>query len=173
MSNLRWLLPLSFILTVWLANWALTTYGIVSIGFGLSAPAGVYFAGIAFTLRDLTHDALGRKFVLFAIITGAALSWWIEPTFAIASGVAFLASELADFAVYSPLRKKSWLGAVTLSNTVGLAVDSILFLWLAFGSLQFIEGQIVGKAYMTILAVVILWSVRRAVSIRQSRPAIV
>lgn len=33
--------------------------------------------------------------------------------------------------------------------------------WLAFGSLQFIEGQIVAKAYMTLAAITVLWLVRR------------
>jgi hypothetical protein len=49
---------------------------------------------------------------------------------------------------------------VTLSNTVGLAVDSALFLTLAFGSLAFFWGQVVGKAWMTLLAVLLLAAVR-------------
>jgi uncharacterized PurR-regulated membrane protein YhhQ (DUF165 family) len=80
---------------------------------------------------------------------------------ALASGTAFLASELADMLVYVPLRRRHWLGAVALSNTVGLVVDSALFLWLAFGSLDFLAGQVVGKAEMTVLAVGVLWLVRR------------
>jgi uncharacterized PurR-regulated membrane protein YhhQ (DUF165 family) len=78
--------------------------------------------------------------------------------------VAFLLSELADFAVYTPLRRRTWLGAVAASNTVGLVIDSALFLWLAFGSLEFLAGQVVGKAWMTALAVVLmaLWRRRRA-----------
>ena len=162
-----------FVFTVVGANWALSTFGIVSIGFGLAAPAGVYFAGAAFTFRDFVHDTSGRKGVLVAIVIGALLSWWLEPVFAIASGTAFLVSELADYSVYAPLRRKTWLGAVALSNSIGLLVDSALFLWLAFGSLAFIEGQVVGKFYMTALAIVLIWSVRRAVSIRQSRVAVV
>jgi uncharacterized PurR-regulated membrane protein YhhQ (DUF165 family) len=149
-----------FIGTVFGANWSLSTYGIVPIGFGLMAPAGVYFAGLAFTCRDLIHDTIGRRGVVAAIIAGAALSWFVEPTFAIASGMAFLLSEFADYAVYAPLRRRGWLRAVAASNTVGLVADSALFLWLAFGSFEFIEGQLVGKAYMTVAAVAILWIVR-------------
>ena len=48
---------------------------------------------------------------------------------------AFLVSELADLAVYEPIRKRGWLPAVVASNIVGICVDSALFLWLAFGSL--------------------------------------
>jgi queuosine precursor transporter len=152
--------------TVFAANWAITTLGFVPVGFGLLAPAGVYFAGLAFTLRDLTHETLGRGAVLIAILIGAVLSMLISPALGFASGAAFLFSELADFAVYEPLRHKHWLGAVALSNTVGLAVDSALFLWLAFGSLTFLPGQIVGKATMTVLAVIALWVGKRALSER-------
>lgn len=168
--NWRYAAPLVYLGTIVAANWALTTYGFVNVGFGLMAPAGVFFAGLAFTCRDLTHEALGRWWVLGAIVTGAALSWWVsDPFVAKASGLAFLASECADLLVYEPLRERRWLWAVALSNVVGFVVDSALFLWLAFGSLEFIEGQLLGKAYMTALAVAVLWFWRRrAVSERRS-----
>ena len=41
-------------------------------------------------------------------------------------------------------------------------MDSVLFLSLAFGSLVFLPGQIVGKLWMTALAVAVLWLWRRA-----------
>jgi hypothetical protein len=147
------------------ANWAIETFGFVPVGFGLMAPAGVYFAGLTFTFRDLAHDSMGRRWIVAAILVGAALSYAISPAFAVASGVAFLVSELADLAVYTPLRGRSWLGAVALSNTVGLVVDSALFLLLAFGSLEFLAGQVVGKAWMTALAIVVLMGSRRALSV--------
>lgn len=149
-----------FIGTIWAANWLIETYGIVPIGFGLAAPAGVFAAGAAFTFRDIVQRAVGRKATVVAVLVGAGLSYAISPAFAVASGVAFLVSELCDFAVYTPLERKTWLGAVTLSNTVGLVVDSALFLYLAFGSLAFIEGQIVGKLATTSLAVVLLAAAR-------------
>lgn len=147
----------AYIGTVIAANWAVHRYGIVPVGFGLLAPAGVYFAGLAFTLRDITQETLGRVVVVAAIAAGALASYFVSSgRLAIASAVAFGLSELADFAVYTPLRKRGWLRAVVLSNVVGLAVDSILFLWIAFGSLAFLEGQLVGKALMTGAAVAVL-----------------
>ena len=68
---------------------------------------------------------------------------------------------MLDFAVYTPLRKRNWLGAVAASNVVGLAADSVIFLWLAFDSLQYLPGQVVGKAWMTLLAIGVLWLLRR------------
>lgn len=155
-------LPLAgYIGTIFAANWALATFGFVPVGFGLLAPAGVYFAGLAFTFRDLTQDQLGRAWTFGAILVGAGLSAFVSPQFALASGTAFLFSETADFLVYTPLKERHWLGAVALSNTVGLVVDSALFLLLAFGSLAFLPGQIVGKAWMTGLAVAVLWAWRK------------
>lgn len=155
-----WLI--GYVASILAANWLIQTFGVVPIGFGLAAPAGVFAAGFAFTFRDLVQDRLGRWWTLGAIVIGAALSWFISPAFALASGGAFLVSELADFCVYTPLRERHWLTAVALSNTVGLVVDSALFLWLAFGSLDFLAGQIVGKAFVTVLTVAALWVWRRA-----------
>ena len=151
----------AYTLTIFAANWAITTFGLVPVGFGFMAPAGVYFAGLAFTLRDGLQEAAGRRWVLAAILVGAMLSAALSGPLALASGVAFLVSELADYAVYTPLRRRSWLGAVITSNTVGAVVDSALFLWLAFGSLEFIAGQVVGKTWITLIAVALIVAVRR------------
>lgn len=147
--------------TVFASNAAIELFGIVPVGFGLMAPAAVYFVGLAFTLRDLAHEALGRGAVVAAIGVGAALSALVNPALGLASGVAFLASEMADLAVFEPMRQRGWLKAVAASNAVGLVVDSAIFLWLAFGSFEFLAGQVVGKAWMTVLAVVAMWFVRR------------
>jgi queuosine precursor transporter len=145
------LAAVGYIGTIFAANWAVQRYGVVPVGFGLMAPAAVYLVGLAFTLRDLVQDHLGRVAVLVAIVIGGALSALVSPRFAVASGVAFLVSELADFAVYTPLReRRPWWQAVAASNVVGIVLDSVLFLWLAFGSFDFLGGQIVGKAWMTL-----------------------
>jgi uncharacterized PurR-regulated membrane protein YhhQ (DUF165 family) len=160
-------LATAYITTIVAANWAVARYGVVPVGFGLLAPAGVLFVGVAFTLRDLTQELLGRRAVLAAIAVGALVSMLVAPTqLAAASGIAFLVSELADFAVYTPLRTRNWLAAVAASNTIGLIADSVIFLWLAFGSLQYLAGQVVGKAWMTLAALVVLAGVRATVLAR-------
>lgn len=150
----------AYVLTIVAANVAITLFGVVPVGFGLSAPAGVYFAGLAFTLRDLVQQRLGVRWTLAAIAASAALSALLSPALALASGAAFALSELADFAVYTPLARRRWLFAVAVSNAVGAIVDSALFLWLAFGSLAFLPGQVVGKGWMTAIAVLWLWGWR-------------
>ena len=155
---------IAFVITVVGANWALLTYGIVPIGLGLEAPASVYFVGLTFTFRDGLRERLGFKGALVAIAIGAILSYILEvrqdgdliARIAIASGAAFAVSEFSDAVVYERIRQRSRLLAIIGSNTVGLVVDSALFLSLAFGSLEFLTGQVVGKFYMTVTAVVLI-----------------
>ena len=73
---------------------------------------------------------------------------------------AFLPSEFADFAVYSPLRAKGKIKALFAANAFGLVTDSILFLYLAFGSLEFLSGQVVAKAYITAGVILIMVAYR-------------
>jgi hypothetical protein len=147
----------AYIGTIVAANWSIEVFGLVPVGFGLSAPAGVYFVGLVFWLRDIVQDTLGKRVAVVAILVGAALSAALSPALALASGVAFLVSELLDFAVYTPLRTRNLYAAVVASNAVGVVADSVVFLALAFGSLDYLAGQVIGKAWMTLLALFILF----------------
>lgn len=157
----RYLPLIGYALTIPAANWAITTWGVMPIGFGLMAPAGVFFAGLAFTLRDLTQESLGKAWTLAAIGAGALLSLAVSDQFvAAASAAAFLVSELCDFWVYTPLRERGQIRAVVASNLVGSVVDSVLFLVIAFGSIDFLAGQVVGKWLMILPVVMVLWAMR-------------
>ena len=167
---------IAFVITVVGANWALLTYGIVPIGFGLDAPASVYFVGLTFTFRDGMRERLGFKSALVAIAIGGILSYILEirqdgdlfARIALASAAAFAVSEFADSLVYERIREYSRLLGIIGSNTVGLVVDSALFLTLAFGSLEFLTGQVVGKFYMTVLAIILIVAWERG---RRMRPS--
>lgn len=121
---------LAFLACIVLANAATQRYGLRPGVFG-AVTAGTYFAGATFTLRDAVHETAGRAAVLVLIVAGAALSWFVAPSFAVASGVAFLVSETCDLVVYEPLRRRHWRAAVRLSGLVGAAVDTWLFLAIA------------------------------------------
>lgn len=134
----------------------------IPVGFGYRAPSGVLWVGLAFTMRDIVQLSLGRVAVVAAIVVGALLSYLVAPSLAWASGVAFLLSEAADFAVYTPLTDSGrWLAGVAASNVVGTLIDTFLFLWLAFHSIHFWQGQVIGKLWMTALALVVLVPFRR------------
>ena len=169
----------AFATTVVGANWALLEYGITPIGFGLDAPASVYFVGLAFTFRDGLRERLGFKGAVVAITIGGLLSYALEvrtggdpvARIAIASVAAFMVSELSDAIVYERIRQRSRLIGIAASNTVGVIVDSALFLSLAFGSLEFVTGQIVGKSYMTLFVVVLIVAWRQWRRVRLPGPA--
>ena len=149
------------------ANWVTTDYGFIPVGFGLEATAGTLFAGIMLASRDAVQDALGRWAVVLIIIVSTALSFAISaPAIAIASALAFGFAELADFAVYTPIRSrakfgdKRWAIAVVASNIVGALADTLIFLGVAFGAaaiMPALPGQLVGKLWATIAYLLLGW----------------
>ncbi len=160
-----------FCLTIPAANWMIGHVGtgcsatapcLVPVAPGIMAPSGVLMIGAALVLRDLVQRRLGVEFGIAAIIAGAAISVGVAPaSLVVASATAFLLSEFADFAVYTPLARRRLVAAVVASSMAGLVVNSIVFLWLAFGSLDFLLGQIVGKAWMVLLAIPLVAYLRR------------
>jgi queuosine precursor transporter len=168
---------LGFIACIPLANWMIGNVGAVCVPQGpclvpvwpwgpddkpIMAPSGVLMIGLALVLRDLVQRRLGRGVALGAIVAGAALSGAVAPPqLIVASATAFLLSELADFAVYTPLQSRGLVLAVLASSVVGLVADSIVFLWLAFGSLDYLAGQILGKLWMVVLALPFIHWIRK------------
>jgi uncharacterized PurR-regulated membrane protein YhhQ (DUF165 family) len=161
-----------FSLTIPGANWLIGHVGttcipqgpcVVPVAPGLTAPSGVMMVGVALVLRDLVQRRLGAIMSVLAIFFGSALSAIFAPaSLVFASATAFLLSEFADLAVYTPLARRRLVLAVLASSSVGLVVDSIVFLWLAFGSLDFLFGQVVGKAWMVLLSIpFVAWLRRR------------
>jgi len=142
------------------ANWLIDNVGtvcvpsgpcLIPVAPGIMAPSGVLMAGLALVLRDLVQRRLGRAWSLSAIVIGALISGtFASPGLLLASVAAFTFSELADYAVYTPLQRRGFVRAVFASATVGLVIDSVVFLLLAFGSLEFLDGQIIGKTWMVL-----------------------
>lgn len=163
---------LGFALCIPAANWMIGHLGavcppggpcLIPVAPGLMAPSGVLMIGLALVLRDLVQRRLGIGWAVGAILAGAVLSAWLAPpTLVLASAVAFLFSELVDLAVYTPLQRRGLVLAVAASGAVGVVADSAVFLWLAFGSLDFLAGQVVGKAWMVLAALpAVAWLRRR------------
>lgn len=151
-----------YVATIPLSNMAVERFGHIPVWPGLAAPAGVYFVGVALVLRDAVREALGRRTAAAAVAAGIALSFAISaPALALASAAAFAISETLDFFVYEWQRKRGLLTALAASNAAGLLADSAAFLLIAFGSLTYLPGQVIGKAWMTLLAVAVLVAWRR------------
>ncbi|HEX9595759.1 MAG TPA: VUT family protein [Anaerolineales bacterium] len=161
-----------FALCIPAANWMIGNVGtecapsgpcLIPVAPGISAPSGVIMVGLALVLRDLVQRRLGWKAAAAGILVGTLLSGLVAPPQLIAaSAAAFLISETADMLVYTPLQRRKLIIAVFASSAVGLVIDSIVFLSLAFGSLAFLEGQIIGKAWMVLAALpAVAWLRRR------------
>lgn len=141
------------------ANWMTATLGLVPIGFGLMVTAGTFAAGAALIVRDGLQLQVGRLWMVAAILTGALISAVTsDPAVALASGIAFLVSELVDWSVFTPLRGRSLPGAVLASSVVSAPVDTVLFLHISgFGvTWQAVAGQFIVKTGMALLVALVL-----------------
>lgn len=168
MKRLGWLAV--YMAAIIAANWMTATYGLVPVGFGLKVTAGTFAAGAVLLVRDRLQLVANRWWVLGAIIGGALLSAVTStPAIAVASGVAFIVSEMVDWAVFSPLRGRSLPLAVVVSSVVAAPVDTVLFLYLAgFGvTWQAVLGQFLVKTAMALVtaALIVVWGRRRAVPV--------
>lgn len=167
-TRLAW--PAAYVAGIVLANLMTEHLGLWPAGWGPTA--GTYAAALVLIARNLSQDAIGKWATLALMAVGVALSWFLaSPALAVASAVAFGLSELADMAVYTPLRDKGRGRAVAIACTVGAVVDTLVFLWLAApvinpgGGLPWaaVPAQLAVKAGMGWIAAAILRSRHRAV----------
>lgn len=124
-----------FVATIPAANWTLDRVGFLHLGPLGSVPSGVLWVGLAFVLRDIAQLLTTKWHTLAAIAIGVGASYWLaDPRIATASGLAFGLSELLDWAIYTPLAARRFVTAVLLSSLAGGALDSALFVRVAFHS---------------------------------------
>jgi hypothetical protein len=152
-----------------LANWLASRY-VIRVPFTpYLAPAGVLCIGAVLVIRDWLQQLRGLWWSLLLMVVAAAASYVIGVTagwtslqkIAVASVVAFLVSETVEAVVFTPLRRRSLTIGVALSATVGNALDSFLFLQLAFASQAFFPGNFLGKMEMIAVGVALTAARRR------------
>jgi len=124
---------------------------------------GAFTYPVAFLVTDVMNRVYGakaaRKVVVAGFVTGIACSFvgtqitgefgpLVTWRIAAGSGLAFLAAQLLDIAVFDRLRQGRWWRAPLVSTLAGSSVDTALFFTIAFSaSLAFIEpGNDVGWA---------------------------
>lgn len=165
---------LLYVAAVVAPNILIQQFGIVDVAPGpwiLMAPAAVYAVGVALVARDILHELAGVRPVIIAILLGTVISalWTDSIRIAIASGTAFLLSELLDLTIFQTLRPdRGWTVAALVSSYVAAGLDSIVFLGIAYGSMQFLPGQWVGKAISITVVVVFAAGVRHFASSRRT-----
>ena len=110
---------------------------------------------VAFLITDLTNRIQGaaaaRKVVLVGFVTGVICSLigsqimgelgpLVTLRVAIGSGLAFLAAQLTDIAIFNRLRDGNWWKAPFVSTLASSCLDTAIFFTIAFaGFLSFME----------------------------------
>jgi uncharacterized PurR-regulated membrane protein YhhQ (DUF165 family) len=169
-ARLSMLLGAAYLGLAILANWLAAAYTVQVPLTDLTAPAGVFAIGGILVLRDWLQQLAGLVWTMALVYVAGLVSWGVAEAagwtslqkIAIASVVAFTVSETIEAVVFTPLRNRSLALGVLASGVVGTAVDSWLFLTIAFGSLAFFWGQFVGKGEMVLVGAA-LTATRRAV----------
>jgi uncharacterized PurR-regulated membrane protein YhhQ (DUF165 family) len=158
----------AFVGLVVASNWLTAEYGLLA-GF---VTAGTFTAGLVLAARDAVRETAGIWASVACIAAGVAISAVMAgPVLALASGAAFALSELADAAVYEPLRRRGKVRALAWSNAVGSVVDSIAFLLIAgFPLWPAVVGQVGVKWAMAVGLPLIAVGVARAVLRDRLRP---
>lgn len=142
-----------------IANLLVMNFGIIEVA-GLAFPAGAAAVGFTFTARDLVQRRYGKWGCWLWMLAAAAISALFSPTLALASLGAFVVAEGLDWAVFTatPL---SFRGRAIFSNIVGTPLDSVVFVYLAFGPVwDAMWGQTIIKLASSLLIVLLVKNVQ-------------
>jgi len=119
---------------------------------------GAFSYPLVFLVSDLTNRAVGPAaarrvawvgFAVAVLVSVALAPWRI----AVASGCAFIFSQLMDIAVFNRWRRQSWWKAPLIGSLVASVIDTAVFFFLAFAGsemnwLQLAAGDLAVKALM-------------------------
>jgi uncharacterized PurR-regulated membrane protein YhhQ (DUF165 family) len=146
----------------------------------LAAPGGTYLIGLALALIEIAHHTAPTRregwrnaqiMIAMGFAASAILAAWIAIVDAMGAAVPshvgelagpwrIVAGSLAAFAVSETVDNAigAWMRGrvpdpvrVVATNAVSTPLDSLVFLAIAFGSLAFIDGQIVAKMEATVV----------------------
>jgi len=122
---------------------------------------GAFSYPLVFLVTDLTNRALGPQAARWvawigfgvAVAVSLALAPW---RIALASGAAFILSQVMDIAVFNRWRAMSWWKAPLIGSLVASCIDTAVFFFLAFAGSDFdwltlAAGDLAVKAAMAAL----------------------
>lgn len=155
---------LLYIALIVAVNWLFTAVPPVDIPGGEKWPPAALVVGLVFVARDFAQREIGHR-VIVAMIIAAGLSYYMaNPFVAVASVIAFVISEGADWAVYS-FTGRPFADRILISSIVSTPLDSAVFLYL-IGHIS-----VIGVVLMTLsklLGAVIVWYL-----VRQREPRVI
>lgn len=122
---------------------------------------GAFTYPLVFLVCDLSNRALGPAsarrvawvgFAVAVLLSGLMAPWRI----AVASGTAFIMSQVLDILVFNRWRRASWWKAPLIGSQVASVVDTGVFFFLAFAGtdldwLRLASGDLMVKAAMAVL----------------------
>ena len=122
---------------------------------------GAFSYPFVFLVSDLTNRALGpmaaRRVAWVGFAIAVLVSLLLAPwRIAVASGAAFLFSQVMDILVFNRWRRQTWWKAPLIGNLVASVVDTGVFFFLAFAGsdmdwLSLATGDLAVKAAMATL----------------------
>ena len=122
---------------------------------------GAFTYPVVFLVCDLTNRALGPQaarrvawmgFAIAVVVSGLLAPWRI----ALASGLAFIVSQVLDIMVFNRWRGQTWWKAPLIGSQVASVIDTAVFFFLAFAGSAFnwvplALGDLAVKALMAVL----------------------
>lgn len=119
--------PLAYIALVVIVNILFSYVPMLATPLGLVSPVA-FIVGAVFVVRDFAQRQAGH-FILLAMVIATVISYLMaDPFVAVASALAFVTSEIFDYASYS-LTKKEFHKRILISSIVSTPVDTFIFLY--------------------------------------------
>jgi|SRR5690606_21247192 len=143
----------AYVLAILAVNIGFSYVPLIATPLGMLSPIAIAVGGI-FVLRDYVQRSIGHH-VLWGVGIGAVLSWWLaDPFVAIASVLAFVSSELADWALYT-ITKKPFHQRVWVSSLLSTPIDTAVFLfWID----QMHVGTFILMVLSKLIAAAVIWT---------------
>lgn len=146
-----------YIVLIVLVNWGFTVTPLIPLPTGDMFPPMSLVVGFVFVSRDFAQREIGHS-VIVAMLVGAVLSYFMaDPYVALASLVAFLISEGADWAIYT-WTKKPFAQRILLSSIASTPIDSAVFLAM-IGHLS--ATAVVVMTLSKMIGAIIIWKMVR------------
>jgi len=131
---------------------------------------------ISYLITDLTNRWFGaqaaRRVVWSGFTVAVLISAWLAtPRIALASGSAFLVSQLMDVTLFDRMRQRAWWQPPLLSSVLGSLVDTAIFFSLAFAGTQvpWVTLGIGDYGVKVVLALILLAPYRATLALRPHR----
>ena len=124
----------------------LVQFPFVFFGFSEILTYGAFSYPVAFLITDLTNRKYGKRIAKYVVYIGFSVGILISIFFsietinlislriALASGAAFLTSQLLDVNIFDKLRNKAWYVPPLTSSLISSTLDTFLFFLIAFYS---------------------------------------